>query len=333
MPTAKSIVTASALRNVSIHFKSPDFVADKVFPIVDVNDPTAKITKYLESDYYRNDAGPRAEGGQARRGSFKTTEVTYSTVEYAFASEVTDELRRNSKKLSAQPLLPDTDAIELAKRKILANREGKVMDKILASTWLDGNSGGADAEGGWASTATTNTFITDIDDALLAMASRGVTPGGDLSLRLLIDDYTFKNIKEISRVRDQFKYVSKESITPAMIAGMLNIDEVIVTNAVYSSAKEKKAGTEFTAARFFQSTATKGVAFLYAFPKQIKPRMLCAGMMVRDKFDTSEGGGFERIQKWREPAEHQDVYEVAENRDELQICAQCGYLFKDTVSD
>jgi hypothetical protein len=334
MPTAKSIVTASALRNVSIYFKSPEFVADQVFPIMNINDPTAKITKYLESDFFRDDARPRGEGAQAVRGSFKTTEVTYNCIEYAFASPVTDELRRNSAKLSAQPLLPDTDAVELCKRKIMMNREGKLFSLISGSTWLDGVSGGADAEGGWNASATTNTFITDIDDAKLAMAARGIVPGGDIELRLIMDDLTFNQIKEISRIRDQFKYTNAESITPDMLARMLEIDKVIVTRAVHNIAKETKAGTEFTSKRFFDSagTAAHGCAFLYAYPKSIKPRMLCAGLMVRDKFDPSEGGGFERIMKWREDGNHQDLYEVAENRDELQIAATAGYLFKDTIT-
>ena len=59
--------------------------------------------------------------------------------------------------------------------------------------------------------------------------------------------------------------------------------------------------------------------------------MMTAGLQVRDKFSTEEGGGFERIMKWREDKNHQDVYEVAENRDEIQVCAQAGYLFKDTI--
>jgi hypothetical protein len=334
MPTAKSIVTAAALRNVSIYFSSPEFVADQVFPIMNINDPTAKITKYLESDFFRNDAGPRGEGSQARRGSFKTTEVTYNCIEYAFASPVTDELRRNSAKLSAQPLLPDQDAVELCKRKVMMNREGKLFSLVTGSTWADGTSGGTDMAGGWNASASVNTFISSIDTAKLTLASRGIVGGGDMEIRLIMDDLTFAQIKEISRVRDQFKYTSAESITPDMIARMLDIDKVIVTKAVHNTAKETKAGTEFTSVRFFDSAGTSahGVAFLYAYPKSIKPRMLCAGLMTRDKFDASEGGGFERVMKWREAGNHQDVYEVAENRDEIQIAATAGYLFKDTIT-
>ena len=95
MVLGKNIVTASALRNASIYYQSPEFVAGQVFPVLNANDPTMKITKYLASDYFRNDAGVRGEGGEAKRGGFKTTEVTYSTIETAYAVPITDELRRN----------------------------------------------------------------------------------------------------------------------------------------------------------------------------------------------------------------------------------------------
>ncbi len=334
MPVAKNIVTSAPLRNVSIYFKSPEFVADQVFPMLDINNPTAKITKYLESDFFRNDAGVRGEGGEARRGGFKTTEISYSTIEYAFAVPVTDELRRNSKKLNAQPLTPDADAIELAKRKIMMNREGLVSQLVLGSTWLDGVSGGADAEGGWAAAAGTNTFIADMYDAKQALRARGIAPGStEFELRVLMDDITFDEVIQISAVKDQFKYTSAESITAEMLARFLKVDKVLTPSTIYNSDEETVAGTEFTAARFWEQNAGKGMCFVYAFPKRIGPRMLCAGLQVRDLFDAEEGGGYERVSRWRESKNHQMVYEVAENRDELQICSQAGYLFKDTISD
>lgn len=332
MVLAKNIITASSLRNISVAYDTPEFVASQVFPLLDVNDVTAKITKFEASDYFRNDAKHRSEGARAARGKFKTSEVTYSCTEVAFAHAVTDDLRRNSKKLNAQPLMPDMEAVEMCKRKIMMEREGKVASLITSGTWADGVAGGSDAEGNWAKDAGTNTFKTDIDAAKQALRDRGIASSSKNEIRLLVDDATFDQIIEIDRIRDQFKYVSKESITPEMLAGLLKIDKVIIAQSIYNSAKETKAGTEFTSARFWQINSGKGMAFLYAYPKFMAPKMMTAGLMVRDRFDSQEGGGFERIMKWREDAEHQDVYEVAENRDQIQIAAPAGYLFKDTIA-
>ena len=331
MVIGKNIVTASALRNASIFYQTPEFVADQIFPVLQANAPTMKITKYLPSDYFRNDADVRGEGGEARRGGFKTTEVTYSTIETAFAVPITDELRRNAKKQSAQPLQPDIEAIELAKRKVMLKRESEVSSLITSSTWADGNAGGQDTAGSWASTATSNTFLSDIKTALQTLRQKGIVSGSNMEIRLLLDDLTFDEVVEISRIRDQIKYTSAESITPELLARILKIDKIIVPSVIENTAMETKAGTEFTASRVWKINANKGMALLYAYPKRLGLRVMSAGLVVNDRFDQEEGGTHERVMKWREASNHQDVYEVAELRDQLQICADAAYMFQDTI--
>ena len=65
--TAKSIVTSVTLRNASIMYQPPQFVATEVYKQIDVNDPKAKITKYLSSDFFRKEGNlQRGEGGRAK---------------------------------------------------------------------------------------------------------------------------------------------------------------------------------------------------------------------------------------------------------------------------
>jgi hypothetical protein len=332
----KSIVTAVPLRNASIAYGSPEFAADQVFKMVDMNMPTAKITKYLPGPWFRDDAKLRGEGGEATRTRWKTTEVTYNCLETAHAVPVTDELRRNAKKMNAQPLTPDTDAIELAKRKIMMAREREVAELVLGATWADGTgAGGADAEGNWASTVTgaSNTFKADIKAALRALREKGIASNPEVEIRLLLDDLTFDEVVEIDAIKEQIKYTSAENVDEALLARFLKVDKVIKVDAIKNTAKETKAETTFTTGRFWEVNSTKGMAFLYAYPRRIKPKMMCSGLIIRDRFDDEEGGGFERVSYWRENANHQDVYEVAENRDQIQICADAGYMFKDTISD
>lgn len=329
--TASSLVTARPLRNAAIGVPMPEYINGQVFKQIDVTDPKAKITKYLASDFYRNDLKPRSEGGAATRSGFKTTQIEWSTLEYAHASEVTDERRRNSRKLGGQPIQPDLKAVELCKRKLLMGKEYRVSQLVKNSTWIDGNSGGEDVEGKWAYGESSNTFITDIQTGVKAFRERGIVSGSMMEIRLLIDDLTFDNVTEISRIRDQIKYTSAENVTPQKLASILKIDNVIVASSVYNSAKETKAGSEFTSGRFWEINSGKGMAFLYAFPKVIDQDMFTAGLTIRDQFDSAEGGGFERLMKWREDSFHKDVYELAENTDEIQVCPEAGYLFKDTI--
>lgn len=331
MPTAKSIVTAGSLRNISMFHPTPQFIANQVFPELRATDPTMKITKHLLSDWYRDDAGVRGEGAQARRGGHKATDVTYSCFEYAFASEVTDEIRRNAKKQTAMPLQPDVEALELCKTKIRLKREKDVVALIKASTWADGNSGGEDAAAGWASATTTNTFKSDIVAGLQTLEAKGIISGGNMEIRLVLDALTFDEVVEITAIKNQIIYTSAESITPDMLAKILKIDKVIVARPVECTDEETKAGAENTTSRIWHSNTTKGIAMLYGYPKKLGLKVLTPGLIVNQKFDAEAGGGYERISKWRESANHQDVYEVAEIRDQVQVIAECAYLWVDTI--
>ena len=329
---ARSLVSSVPLKNASIYYTSPEFIADQVFPIVDMDSPVGKITTYLPGDFFRNEADLRGESGRARRAGFKTTTTSYSTKEIALAHEITDEYVRASKKQNALPLQPYVEGVEFLKRLIMLKREADVAAKITGATWADGVAGGEDVEGLWASGATGNTFKADIKKGLQKLREKGIAPGNPMyEVRLLLDDLTFDEVVEIAAIKDQIKYTSAENVTPELLAKILKVDKVIVPNVIQNTAKEKKAGTEFTSAKIWQVNATKGMALLYTYPKQVKLRMMTSGLIVRDRFDSIEGGGHERLMNWREDAEHQTVYELAENRDQIQVAADSADAFKDTI--
>ena len=334
MVLGNGIVTAGPLRNLSIMHSMPQFVAPEVFPILQSKDPTMKITKYLSGDFFRDEAGIRAEKGQAPITEYRTTEETYSCDEYAIATEISDELRRNARKMSAQPLQPDVEAMMFLKQKLYTKREKDLVTLIQASTWADGVSGGEDVAGLWAYTNTsTNTFITDLNTAKETLTAKGILGSGQYELRLLMCDLTFNSVRRIETgVRDQIKYTSPDSITSAMLAKLLEVDRIIVPTCVENTDEETVAGTSFTAKRIWNSNTTKGMAMLYVYPKRLGLMTMAPGFIVNDQFSTEEGGGYLRIMKSRDNDHHLDKYELAELRDQLQVAADAAYLWKDTLS-
>jgi len=322
-PNIKESIIAGPLANVSIAYRNMNYIADRVFPILDGADPKAKITKYQKGAWFRDEAGIRAAGTRAKRGGYPITSVSVSTDEYAFAKEVTDEDRRFVKSQGAPVIQPDQDAIEFATDKVDLKKERRVAGLITAGTWADGNSGGEDAEGLWVASSG-NTFFADI-----ATGKKKLKDVGLMATGLLIDYATFLGLKEVSEVLDKIKYTSFESITEAILARMLELEEVIVGTAIYSSAEETAAGDDFTAVDIWTVNAGKGMGMLYHRPKKVGLKCVTPGLQVRIAY---ENGGPRRTSMWREPAEHQDVYEVAEETDILQVCADAAYLWKDTYS-
>lgn len=320
----KEMLVAGPLQDVSIAYRNLDYIADRVFPVLDGSDPKAKIYIYNKGEWFRDEAQIRAAGTRAVRGRISASPKSIATDEYAFATPVTDEDRRFAKSKNAPPLQPDTDAVEFCADKIDLKKERRVASLITGSTWVDNNAGGEDAEGGWAAT-TGNTLITDITAGRKAIrAAIGRDPNC-----LLIDYATFLAAKEISDIKDKIKYTSRDSITPELLAKLLELDEVLVGKAIYSTAEETAAGDDFTAANIWEINAAKGMGFLFYRPAKLGLRVVTAGVQARIAY---EDGQPRRVTSWREGAEHQDVYEVAEETDIIQVCSGAGYLWADTYA-
>lgn len=323
-PNIKEQIVAGPLANVSVAYRNLEYIGDQVFPIIDGADPKAKITKYRKGAWFRDEAGIRAAGTRARRGGYPVTSVSLATKEYAFAKEVTDEDRRFAKSQGAPALNPEQDAIEFATDKVDLKKERRIASIITAGTWLDGNVGGVDAEGLWSPAGDTNTFLVDIATAKKALRAIGV-----IATDLAIDFDTYESLKRCAEILEKIKYVQKGVLGKDLLAALLGLKAVHVGSAIYSDAEETAAGDDFNAVDIWTVTAGKGMGFLYRKPPKLGLKTVTAGVQARIAY---ENGGPRRTSTWREKAEHQDVYEVAEETDIVQVCSDAGYLFKDTYA-
>ena len=203
-------------------------------------------------------------------------------------------------------------------------KERLIAAAILTATWADGNSGGEDAAGGWAA-GDGNTFLEDIEHGIKTIQSNsGVTPN-----KLVIDLATFLNLNREATVRELFKYTSTEKhISTTLLAQLLQLDEILIGKAIYSTAKETKAGTQFTSHKIWEKNAGKGMGFLFYAPPSPGLKTPSAGYQVRTPY---EGGQFREVATYYEPQKRQDVYEVSEETDIVATGLDLGYLWKDTL--
>jgi len=264
----------------------------------------------------------RGPGSEAARGGYPVDFIDVIPKEYAFAKEVTDEDREVAGAMGGPPLQPDQDAIAFATDKILMKREILVAAIIKATVWSSIAASGEDAEGLWAAGAG-NTFLVDVK------ARKGTIQGntGLMPNCLLIDVGTYMSLTEESTVLDKIKYTQKGVLTADLLATILDLEEVIVAPAVYSSAKETKAGTDFTAVKIWEYTATKGMGFLFYRPPAAGLKVPSAGYVARSALFP---GGV-RVSTWREESKHQDVYEAAEKIHSVAAGLDLGFMWKDTA--
>lgn len=323
-PDMRSTIVAGPLQNVSIQYKNKSYIADKVFPILNDVAPKAKIARYLKGAWFRDEAAIRGPGTKAARGGYPTDYLTINTVEYAFAKEVTDEDRKYAKVAGAPPLKPDQDAIEFCSDKIDLKKERRVAAEILAGTW-SGVTAGEDAAGLWAPNDNTNTFVLDmLERSEYIRSQTGFKPNV-----LVMDAGTYNKLKMNDALLERIKYTQRGVLSSDLIAAMFDLDQVLIGEAIYSTAKENKAGTDFTAQNIWEKNAGKGSAFLFYRAPSIGLKVPTAGLQARVKYDN--GGSYRRLTTWREAAEHQDVYEAAEETDIVQTGADLGFLWADTL--
>jgi len=312
------------LQNVSVSYRNPVYVADRIFPLIDNCPPEAKIARYLKGAWFRDEAQARGPGGEAVRGGYPIDYLDVIPKEYAFAKEVPDEDREVAGAMGGPPLQPDIDAIAYATDKILMKREILCAALVKATAWGGLGAGGEDANGLWAPPGATNTFLTDV------LARKGTLQGltGLMPNCLMMDVGTYMALTQCAEVIERIKYTQKVVFTSDLLGSLLDLD-VIVAPAVYSSAKELKTGLDFTAVRIWENTATKGMGFLFFRAPSPGLKAPSAGYIARSGLFP---GGV-RVTTWREDGRHQDVYEAAEKIHIVATGLDCGFMWKDTLLD
>jgi len=317
------------LQDVSVRYKNPDYVADRIFPMINNCPPEAKIARYLKGAWFRDEAGFMGPGGEAMRGGYPIDFIDVIPQKYGWAKEVYEEDREFVAAQGGPPLQPDTDAIEFATDRVLMKREGITAALIKATVWSGVAAPGEDAQGLWAPAGSTNTFILDVETRKETIRSAtGFKPNV-----LLMDAITWSKIKQVDAVLDRIKYTGGEAdpakVSEKMIAALFELEEVLVAGAIKSTAKETKAGTDFTSAPIWTVNTTKGMAFLIYRPARPGLKVPSPGYIARSGL-YPEGI---RVRTWREESKNQDVYEAAEKAHVLAACLDLGFMWSDTNAD
>ncbi len=323
-PAIQEQTVRGFVQDASIFFKNMNYIADRVAMIKDNVSKVAKITKYRPGDWFRDAAGVRSPGTRANRGTHVLDEVNINPLQFAFAKEVTDEDVASEGDFNTPPINLQADAVEFTADKIDLKKEKRVSQLIKDTTWADGNAAGEDAAGLWAPGGS-NTMIADVRNGKATIRSKtGVIPNV-----LIIDYTTFESLIEEDTISDKIKHTRLGVLTEQLLAQILGLDEVLVARSIENTANEVSGADSFTSANIWETNADKGAAFLFFRPQRMGLKVPAALGQFRVKM--SNGAG-RLTTTWREPAEHQWVYESAEDTDIVALHANLGYQWIDTFA-
>ena len=211
-----------ALGNISVAYMqgANAFIADKVFPIVNVTKQSDVYYKYSKADMFRNEVKERGRGAESAGGNWNVELADpYHCRKYAYHYDITEEERVNYD----QPLNLERDTVEWLAGKMLLKREVDFSEKFFKTgIWhRDIQAGAGNVKKFNDSTGDPVEFINGL---MLEMAENsGIKP----NFAIMSPD-VFYALKNHDSIMDRIKYTQKGIITLDLIASLFELDTIYV---------------------------------------------------------------------------------------------------------
>lgn len=333
-PTLTDVHINRPLTNISVAYSQEaagvEYVADRVFPAIPVEHKTDLYYTYNRGDFNRDQMQKRALSTESAGSGYGTGTGTYKCDVWALHKDVDDQIRANTD----SPLSPDRDATIFLTQQALTRRENFWVAKYFQTALWTGNAAGASTSAGSFSNNTTCAYwdlgssspITDVRHAktLARLNSGGFVPNVAVFSRPVFDKLV-DHPDFIDRTKYGAMPGAPASANRQIIAEILELDEILIIDAVYNTGAEGLAESN----AFIGGTS----AGLFYRPKQ-------AGLMVPSAGYTfnwtgligSVGGAGVRIKSFRQEQLASDRIEIDAAFDMALVSADCGFFFSNIIS-
>lgn len=248
-PTASDVHVSRPLTTISVAYQQAavKYVADKVFSVVPVQKRGDQFDVYSRADFLRDDAEERAPATESAGGGWNLTRQSYFAKKYSIHKDVDDETRAN-----ADPQTNvDADASRYVTQQLLTRKEA-----LWVSTYFTTGVWGTDITISTKWTAGAGDPIGDMETGLDTVeGATGFRPNV-----IVMAPAVWSTLKNHGDVLDRIKHTQGPAVaTTAIIAALLEVEDVLVPRAVRNTAIE--GATEATA--FY---IADGVLLLYRNP-------------------------------------------------------------------
>lgn len=246
MPEAKNLGHIDrALTNISVAYMQGDdaFIADKVFPIINVTKQSDVYFVYSKADMFRDEVQERGRGAESAGGdwNFELADP-YHCRKYAYHYDITEEERVNYDK----PIDVDRDTTEWLTQKMLLKREMDFSKKFFRKgVWgkditLDGTTNKK-----W--TDPTSDPVKFVNDQMLDMAE---SSGRKPNFAIMSPDVLYA-LKNHDAIMDRIKYTQKGIITLDLIASLFELEKIYVPWGIVNKGPQTAAYDDIKTAMSF----------------------------------------------------------------------------------
>jgi len=323
-PTPSDVHVNVPLTNISIAFLQDQrqFIADQVFPNIPVQQQANRYYTYDKNEWWRSQAEERAPATESAGSGFKVDNTpTYFCRTYAIHKDIDDQLRAN-----ADPVLDlDRDGTEFVSFQLLLKREKLWVTKYFGSgIWTGDQTGVAGAPGAnqftqWSDYGA-STPIEDVRAQRRLIQLRT----GRLPNVLVLGPTVYDKLVDHPDIIDRYKYTQRGILTPELLAGVFDVDRVLIPGGVENTAAENLSAT-------LSFLYGKSALLAYAAPS---PSLLqpSAGYTFSWTGYLGAGPGGNRIMRFRMQPLRSDRIEGEMSFDLKVVAVDCAVFFGTAVA-
>lgn len=307
-PVLGAMKVDKILTQFSIAYRNANYIGEKIMPMIKVKERTGKFAKYGKDGLRIETNMERAPGTRARSFDYTVSQGSYVCTEKSLEKIVPDEFANNTD----DPYDAKRDAVVFMLDKMWLAQENALATDMSDTAIMSANVtlSGTDQ---WSDSANSDP-ISDI-----ATARRTIKAATAQHPNVAVFGYdTWEQFIKHPDVIDRIKYVGTVSLeaTKAAVASLLQVEEVLVGDAVKNTANEGQSDSmSFVWGKHF-----------WLIVRASRPSMMVPsfGYTVKDVERLVDG--------YRDEPRVGDVVRVRDSYDQVLIDANLAYFVKNAVA-
>lgn len=309
LPTINDVQAVDpVLTNLLIGYMQADerFVASRVFPNVPVDKDSGTFYIFDKKYWFSDAMEQRAPGDAFARSGFGVSTDTFTTLQWALATPIADEVRANSQ----VPMdLEQAAVMWLAQKNLLRKEIAFAADFMVNSVW-DNNDN--DSATDWDDFSLGDP-VKDVKTAIRTISNNTGQKANSMVCGFIVDD-ALTNHPDIL---DRLKYVQAVTAgnVSAAMADVFGLMNYWVSVASYNSANE---GQSFSASAIIDDDA---------LITHVDPGAGIFGATAGKTFTWLPGGGEGLISQSRIDEDDADLIKEKAQWDQKAVATDLGYLY------
>lgn len=303
----KDLRTDPVLTEVSVKYSNQNLIAERVFPRMNVKEKTGYYYTFDKSNF-KIEESYRAPHARANRVDYGFSKTAYGPLTERSLEAAIDWEERDSYPVNSDIY---ADSVETVSERMALAHESEVATMLGDTAQVTQNVtlSGTDQ---WSDFSNSDPFANIETGRAAIHASVMRDPNV-----LILGKQVWDKVKHHPDLIDRLSNSSVRVLTRELLAALLEVEEVIIGDAMYNSADEGQTAS--------MSYVWGKNAVLAVVDRNVRPKMVTVGL-------TLTMDGFRYVDRWTEEGTKEDFVRVNDYYDPTFVASGAAYLIKNAVA-